>query len=29
LRHMLDESYRLILKSLSKKKQAELTGAQG
>lgn len=26
LRHMLDESYRLVLSSLSKKKQAELTG---
>ncbi|MBE5803876.1 MAG: MmcQ/YjbR family DNA-binding protein [Clostridiales bacterium] len=28
LRHMLDESYRLILKGFSKKKQAELLGGQ-
>jgi len=28
MRHMLDESYQLILKGFSKKKQAELTGAQ-
>ncbi len=26
--HMLDEAYRLVLKSFSKKKQAELTGGQ-
>lgn len=28
MHHMLDEAYRLVLKSFSKKKQAELTGGE-